>query len=270
MTKPTALVTGASRGIGKAVAIALAGAGHDVAFTARTVHEGDAKDSDSDLVLPGSLDLTETAIAAAGATATPIVMDLMDPASIDAMIQRLIGECGVPEVLVNNAIYQGPGRAARFLATPIDELHNLLLGNAVAQWRILHALLPRMIERGHGTVINITSAAGMFDPPKPTGEGGWSLGYAASKAAFHRTAGILHVEHGPQGIRAFNLEPGLVHTERMRAVHGDHYQQVAGAGTTPEVIGAVAVYLATDPEADRWLGTTLHAQPFAKKRGISG
>ncbi len=268
VTRPTALVTGASRGIGKAIAIALAAAGHDVAFTARTVHEGDAVDTDTDVALPGSLDTTERAVRDAGVTALPVAMDLMDPASIDAMALRVRNESGIPDIIVNNAIYQGPGRTARFLDTSLDELHKLLIGNVVAQWQVIRHFLPAMIERGHGTIINITSAAGMFDPPKPTGEGGWSLGYGASKGAFHRTAGILHVEHGGQGIRAFNLEPGLVHTERMRAVHGAHFQEVAGAGTTPEVIGKVAVYLAIDPEADRWRGKTLHAQPFAEKRGI--
>ena len=266
--RPTAIVTGASRGIGKAVAIAMAGKGFDVGFTARTVHEGDAYVEDDNVTLPGSLDTTQAAIEHAGVTALAIAMDLMDDVSIDAMTQYVMKTWGTPDVLVNNAIYQGPGRRARFLDTPDDELHALLRGNALSQWRIIRAFLPAMIERGNGTIINITSAAGMSDPPKPTGEGGWSLGYGASKGAFHRTAGVLHAEHGHHGIRVFNLEPGLVHTERMVAVHGDHFQQTAGVGTTPDVIGKVAVYLATDPEAERWRGKTLHAQPFAAKVGI--
>ena len=266
-SRPTILVTGASRGIGKAVAIAFAHAGFDVAFTARTVHEGDAFVADDNVTLPGSLDTTQAAIVAAGAHALPIAMDLMEDASIDAMLDVVRMQWGAPDVLVNNAIYQGPGRRARFLDTPQEELHSLLIGNALSQWRVIRGLLPAMIDRGSGTIINITSAAGMGDPPKPTGEGGWSLGYGASKGAFHRTAGILHVEHGPQGLRVFNLEPGLVHTERMVAVHGDHFQQTAGAGTTPDVIGRVAVYLATDPEAERWRGKALHAQPLAAKQG---
>jgi NAD(P)-dependent dehydrogenase (short-subunit alcohol dehydrogenase family) len=266
---PTALVTGASRGIGKAVAIALAEAGFDVAITARTVHEGDGRDAGSDLVLPGSLDTTEAAIRATGRNVLPIAMDLMDDASIDSAIKRVVAEWGVPDALVNNAIYQGPGRTARFLATEQDELHKLLLGNVLAQWRIIRALLPPMIERGHGTIVDITSAAGMIDPPKPTGEGGWSLGYGASKGAFHRTCGVLHAEHAGDGLRIFNLEPGLVHTERMRLAHGAEYEEVAGSGTTPDVIGRVAAWLITDPDAERWRGRTLHAQPFAEKRGWS-
>jgi NAD(P)-dependent dehydrogenase (short-subunit alcohol dehydrogenase family) len=264
---PTALVTGASRGIGKAIAIALAGAGYDVAITARTVHEGDGRDASNDRALPGSLDTTQDAVHAAGRRCLPIAMDLMDDASIDTAVRRVLAEWGPPDVLVNNAIYQGAQRAERFLDTPQDELHKLLLGNVLAQWRIIRGLLPAFVARGSGTILDVTSAAGMIDPPKPTGEGGWSLGYGASKGAFHRTCGVLHAEHAADGVRFFNLEPGLVHTERMRAAHGGEFTEVGGTGTTPDVIGRVAAWLVTSPDAEKWRGRTLHAQPFAQKQG---
>ncbi len=264
---PTALVTGASRGIGKAIAIALAEAGFDVAITARTVHEGDGRDAGSEQVLPGSLDTTQAAIEVTGRRCLPVAMDLLDDAVIDSAVQRVLDEWGSPDVLVNNAIYQGPGRTARFLDASQDELHNLLIGNVLSQWRIIRTLLPTFIDRGSGTILDITSAAGMIDPPKPTGEGGWSLGYGASKGAFHRTCGVLHAEHARDGLRIFNLEPGLVYTERMRSAHGDEFEEVAGAGTTPDVIARVAVWLVTSPDAEKWRGRTLHAQPFAQKQG---
>ncbi len=262
-----ALVTGASRGIGKAIAIALAGAGFDAAITARTVHEGDGLDAGSDRVLPGSLDTTQAAVEATGRRCLPIPMDLMADASIDAAVAVLFERWGVPDVLVNNAIYQGAGRHARFLDATQDELHHLLVGNVLAQWRIIRSVLPAFVARGAGTILDITSAAGMIDPPKPVGEGGWSLGYGASKGAFHRTCGVLHAEHAVDGLRIFNLEPGLVRTERMQAAHGGEFAAVAGAGTTPEVIGRVAVWLVTSTDAEKWRGRTLHAQPFAQRQG---
>ena len=72
-----------------------------------------------------------------------------------------------------------------------------------------------MIERGGGTIMNITSASGYADPTKPAGDGGWGLGYGMSKGAFHRIAGFLAVELGDQGIRCFNVQPGLIATERI-------------------------------------------------------
>ena len=270
MARRTALVTGASRGIGKAIALALAAKGFDVAITARTVHEGEGRVAGTDQVLPGSLDTTAAAITAAGRHVLPVPMDLMDPVSIAVATTVVMDAWGPPDVLVNNAIYQGAGRQARFLETSDEDLGDILTGNVLSQWRIIRAILPAMLERGDGTILNITSAAGMNDPPLAAGEGGWSLGYGASKAAFHRTAGVLHAEYGRAGLRVFNLEPGLVYTERMVAIHGDYYKEASGGtGTTPDVIGAVAAYLVTDTDAERWRGRTLHAQPFAEKRGIT-
>ena len=80
----------------------------------------------------------------------------MDDASIDAALAQVVDEWGVPDVLVNNAIYQSPASTARFLDAPQDEMHKLLLGNVLAQWRIIRALLPAMVERGNGTIVDIT------------------------------------------------------------------------------------------------------------------
>jgi NADP-dependent 3-hydroxy acid dehydrogenase YdfG len=78
---------------------------------------------------------------------------------------------------------------------------------------------------------------------------------------------VLHAEHAGDGLRIFNLEPGLVHTERMRLGRDGQYEEVAGAGTTPDVIAKVAVWLVTSPDAEKWRGRTLHAQPLAEKMG---
>ena len=82
---PIALVTGASRGIGKATAVALAAAGFDIAITARTVHEGDSPDG------PGSLDTTAALVEKEGVRALPIRMDLLDRASLVDGLQRVLG-----------------------------------------------------------------------------------------------------------------------------------------------------------------------------------
>ncbi|MGQ0803535.1 MAG: SDR family NAD(P)-dependent oxidoreductase [Actinomycetota bacterium] len=265
-----ALVTGASRGIGKQSAIALARAGLDVVITARTVHEGEGVD-DSDGAgrpLPGSLDTTAAEIESAGRRALPVTLDLHDRVTIGAAVQRTLDEWGRIDVLVNNAVDTGPGSMARFDDTPVEVIEAKLAANAVAQVVMIKAVLPGMVERGDGTVVNITSAVAISDPPAPAGEGGWGSAYAMSKGAFHRLAGILAVEYRDRGLRFFNVEPGFVVTERMAVNAKALGLDGKYPGAPPTVPAAVVAWLATDPEAEGLNGETVSAQKFAYQRGL--
>ncbi len=267
-TRQTALVTGASRGIGKATAVALAAAGFDVAITARTVHEGEGfDDSDSaGRTVPGSLDTTAALVEEQGGRALSVPMDLLDRGSILAAAQRVIDEWGHIDVLVNNAIHTGPGSMLRFEDTTIDMIETKLAANVVAQVVLIKAVLPHMVERGDGTVVNVTSAVAVTDPPSPPGEGGWGLAYAMSKGAFHRLAPNLTVEY--PDIRFFNLEPGYVETER--AIQNAAALGLEGRypGAPPSVPAAVIAWLATAPEAADLNGQMITAQRFAKEHQL--
>jgi len=252
-------VTGASRGIGRASSLALAAAGFDVAITARTVHEGDAFDESGSVrgePIPGSLETTAIEIEAMGGRALPIPADLLDRASL------------------NNAVHTGPGSMEQFLDLDVDMVATKLEANVVAQLVLIKTVLPGMLERGEGTIIDITSAVATSDPPAPTGEGGWGLGYAVTKGAFHRVAGILAVELGPRGIFVVNVEPGYVLTERM--VLAQERLGLAGRfpGAPPSVPGSVVAWLAGGPrgvtpeERTSLNGTTISAQRFARERGL--
>ena len=267
---PTALVTGASRGIGKASAVALAEAGFDVAFTARTVHEGEGVD-DSDKggrTVPGSLDTTAALVEAAGRRALPIAMDLMDRASIVAAADRVYDAWGRIDVLVNNAVHTGPGSMVRFEETSIETIETKLQANAVNQVVLIKAVLPRMVEAGGGRIVNMTSAVAINDPTAPAGEGGWGSAYAMSKGAFHRLAGIIAVEYRDRGIEIFNVEPGYVVTERMEVNAKALGLEGAYPGAPPSVPAAVVAWLASSPEAAELNGQTVLAQKVAKDRGL--
>ncbi|HSS10734.1 MAG TPA: SDR family oxidoreductase [Acidimicrobiales bacterium] len=242
-----ALVTGASRGIGKASAVALAHAGFDVAVAARTIHEGSGID-DSDSMrrpLPGSLESTAAVIEAAGQQALPIRMDLLERPSLDAGVELLLDRWGRIDVLVNNAVNTGPGSMDQILDLTIPVVEEKLAANAVAPLVLIKLVLPAMLKQGGGTIINVTSPVAENDPPAPAGSGGWGLAYAMSKGALHRIAGILAVELGDRGIRAFNLDPGFVVTERMAMVQKEHGLQ-SYKGAPPSVPGAVIAWLATE------------------------
>jgi NAD(P)-dependent dehydrogenase (short-subunit alcohol dehydrogenase family) len=264
-----ALVTGASRGIGRAAAVALAGAGLDVALAARTAVDGTARlEPGSDVVVPGGLDSTARAVEAAGARALVVPMDLLDRASVEAAVIRTEEALGPVDVLVNNAVFQGAGTLAPFVDLTEPQLHDVFEGNVFAPLALVRAVLPGMRERGGGTIVNVVSGAGVQDPPARVGEGGWSLAYAMSKASLGRVAPLLHVEHGGEGVRVFSVDPGLTVTERMEAagradLYRRHYQ-----AATPDEIGRVIAWLVTDPAADELRGTWVHAQAEARRRGL--
>jgi NAD(P)-dependent dehydrogenase (short-subunit alcohol dehydrogenase family) len=274
MTAPVAFITGASRGIGKATALALAEAGYDIAATARTVRAGDrfehsVLDAQGD-ALPGSLEQTAAEIRDRGRQALVQPLDLLDERSMDAAVAATLGEFGHIDVLVNNAIYQGEGLQDRFLDGDFSAMERVFRGNVLAQVYLTRSVLPHMLERSGGTVINLISHAGMIDPPYPVDRGGWSFAHGATKAALQRMAGVLQLELGDRGVRAYNLEPGIVTSESFLAALGEDARILREfKHAPPEVPAAVAAWLCTSPDAEALSGgATIHAQPLCKKLGL--
>jgi len=207
------------------------------------------------------------------------------------------GECGVPGRLDLEHVQRLSGEQHVAVPHAIDELHlvgidvpddlardhprldairlldlerveTLFRANLFAQIRLTQGVLPGMLERGRGIVINMVSAAGLQDPPAPAGSGGWGYAYAASKAAFHRMAGVLRVELGGRGIRFYNVEPGFVLTEAMKLNDPDGEFAKRFAAATPEVPAAVIAWLASDPGAVEWDGKTVFAQKLCLELGL--
>ena len=173
------MVTGASRGIGKATALALAEAGYDLVLAARTVSASrraseNVRGADGE-VLPGTLEQTEAEVRAHGSDAISVPLDLLDLPSIDAALAEAKNYFGQIDVIVNNAIYQGPGLMADFLDGPFEDLEKTFKANVLAQAYIVRSLLPDMLARKSGTVVNLTSAAGMTSPPIKLSQGGGVL-----------------------------------------------------------------------------------------------
>ena len=271
MSRPVALVTGASRGIGAATALALAEKGYDLALAARTLREGEQHEhgeAAGGAPLPGSLETTAERARAQGARALPLRLDLLDPASIDAAVAETEKQLGPIDVLVNNAIVQLPGMMSRVLDTPLDAFARILQGNVVAQLQLVQRVLPGMLARKRGAIVNLVSASGAMDPPAPTGEGGWGFAYSSSKAAFMRLTGVLAVEHKNTGVRFFDVEPGFVLTELMQqsALRAGFAEQWGGA--PPQVPASVIAWLLTHPDAAQWHGRMVSAQKLCKELGL--
>ena len=140
--------------------------------------------------------------------------------------------------------------------------------NAIAPLHINKLVLPGMVARGTGTIISISSASGYADPTQPAGSGGWGLGYAMSKGAFHRVAGLLATELAGTGVRCFNVQPNLIATERIgqdMAKFG-----IKNDGCPMEVPAKVVSWLCTQPpsETDKYLYETIEMQNFCAEKNL--
>jgi NAD(P)-dependent dehydrogenase (short-subunit alcohol dehydrogenase family) len=271
-----ALVTGASRGIGRCAAVALARRGLDLVITARTVREGEGRSHPSSVLfagepmpIAGSLESTAAEVEALGRRCLSVPMDLMDRASVVQVAEEALARMGRVDVLVNNAIYQGPGTMDRFLDLPLELAERCLVGDYLHPLLLTQLLLPQMLDRGERRLVSMLSDAAFTTPPAPAGAGGWGVAYAAAKAAFHRVTDMCHVEFFSSGVWAFSVAPGLTLTESMRASGMDRV--LVGAGhrpAPPEVAGEVSAWLGTDPGAVRYAGQMVSSRTLCKELGL--
>lgn len=274
--RPVAMITGATRGIGRAIAVAFARAGFDVVITGRTVREGTGRvpprirrGENVEVAVAGSLESTAAEIATAGAEPLSVRMDLADRESVIDAAAQALRAFGRIDVLVNNAIAHLPGSHDPLRSLDARTVEEAMRANFTHQLLLVQQVLPHMAEHGGGVVVNVYSGSATTDPPGLPDAGGWGLAYSSSKAAFGRIAGAINAEYRERGVRAFNLDPGFVVTESGVARGGTANIAARGFDTaSPGSAAAVAVHLATAPDADRLLGKVIRAPKLAADLGL--
>jgi NAD(P)-dependent dehydrogenase (short-subunit alcohol dehydrogenase family) len=223
----TALVTGATSGIGRAVAVSLARRGAHVIVGGRDTARGDA---------------VVTAIRSAGGKADLLLGDLADAGGVRAMARQAteVGG-GHVDILVNNAaVYPAHGRTAD---TGHDDFTTCYAVNVEAPFLLVAELCPAMAARGQGTVVNVLSMAARFGMP------GFAL-YGSSKAALLSLTKAWAAEFGPRGVRVNAVSAGPTRTEGTQ-VFGEGLDRLAAAApagrpAVPEEIAAAITFLAGD------------------------
>ncbi len=250
--RKVAWVTGASRGMGADTVLALAGAGFDVALTARDT---------------ARLEAVAAEVEGLGGEALPLASDLTDRRSIAAFADSATERFGRCDVLCNIGIYQGHGAMRElFMDTPIDEVALSAEADVVAPALLCQRALALMVQQGGGTILNMSSSSVVMEPPGTVKENGWSLAYVASKAGIDRFASILNVELGSRGIRAFTVEPGFVAYGEELA---DALRKYPGIPVSPpESIGPAMVWLVQSPDADRLRSKRVNLPGLTHKQGL--
>ncbi len=205
-----AIVTGASRGIGKGLALGLAEAGAKVVCAARSLDQSHAG-------LPGTVVATADEIRAAGGEALAIGCDIGVDSDITAMAEATLAEFGRIDVLMNNAMASTRGL---FEETTPEMWDTSMRVNVRSLFSTVKAVLPAMKKQGAGSIINMSSgAAASFSERMPPGY----LVYSVAKAALERFSTALALELGEHGIAVNALRPGAVKTETSVHELGEDY-----------------------------------------------
>jgi dehydrogenase/reductase SDR family member 1 len=253
-----AVVTGASRGIGKGVAVALGQAGATVYLTGRTVR--------ADSRWPGTITETADEVTRQGGHGIPVAVDHRDDAQVAALFDRVRAEQGQLHVLINNA--------TRFPATPTgyppegvpcwqlpialwDQLHQVGLRSAYVA--SVHAVPIMLASRGHRLIVNISSAG--------AARYAYGAAYGAAKAGLDKLTADLAHELRPHQITVVSIWPPLTATEKVLAHPGSY--DLARAHP-PGLTGQVVAVLAADPGVIARTGQALTVTSLASHYGPAG
>jgi len=257
MRSRVAIVTGASRGIGEAIARRLAASGAAVAITARTAEEGDHR-------LAGSLATTARAIQQAGGTVLQVVADISKQADRERLVATVERELGPIDVLVNNAAVTYFEPVAGF---PERHFEVMFAVQVRAPFELAQRVLPGMRARRRGWILNISSRAAIHPVGPPFSNRAGGTVYGMCKAALERFTTGLASEVYADGIAVNVLSPsGLVVTPGV-AFHGLNKGVSEDRLEAPEVMAEAAYALVTgDPAV--LTGKVTYAKPLLNELGL--
>jgi NAD(P)-dependent dehydrogenase (short-subunit alcohol dehydrogenase family) len=250
-----AIVSGASRGIGKGIALELGAAGATVYVTGRTVRDGDAP-------LPGTVGATAAAVSEAGGRGIAVACDHTDDAAVEALFVRVAADQGRLDLLVNNAFAMPPDLTSQrpFFERPISDWDTMIdVGTRSAYVATVFAARA-MVPSARGLVVNVSSSGAV--------EARWHVVYGVGKAALDRITADTALELRPHGIAVVSIWPGLVLTERTERARKALPQLDFAHAESQRFTGRAVAALAGDPDVLRFTGRALQSRALADLYGF--
>jgi len=232
-----ALVTGGSRGIGKAIAESLVAAGATVVLTARSA---------------GAADAAAVGLGALGRVVRGVALDVSDDEQVDSRVRGLLADYGTIPLLVNNA---GITRDNLLMRMKVEEWDEVVSTNLAGTFRMCRALIPSMVRARYGRIVNITSVVASSGNPG-------QVNYAAAKAGCEGFTRSLAREVATRNITVNCVAPGFIDTDMTRGLDEKSRTKLLERVPmnrlgTPSDVAAAVLYLLSD-EAGYVTGTTLH------------
>jgi dehydrogenase/reductase SDR family protein 1 len=254
-----AVVTGASRGIGKGIALELGAAGATVYLTGRTVKEGT-------FPVPGTIGATAEEVTRLGGKSIAIQCDHAVDEEIIALFQRVREEQGRIDILVNNVFSPPQGRpileGGGFWEYPISVWDDIIHVGCRSHYVASHEAVPMMIEQKEGLVVNISSFAGAAYA--------FNLAYGVGKAAVDRMMRDMAYELRDHNVTCVSLYPGWVKTEFLLQRDAEGQVPVPlEKGETPRFSGRAVVAIATDPKRFERSGQILIVNELGREYGFT-
>ena len=253
-----AVVTGASRGVGKGIALELGAAGATVYVTGRTIQEGTAP-------WPGTIGATAEAVTALGGRGIAVRCDHRDDAAIAALFRQVRDEQGRLDVLVNN-VYSIPGLetpgGVPFWELPLDVWEHIHTVGLRAHFIASRHAAPIMIEQASGLIVMVSSAGGVRYL--------FNAAYGAAKAALERLAVDMAQELRPHGVAALSIRPSMVASERVKSTpHLWTGPRPTVEVQTPRFAGRAVAALAADPNVLARSGHAHEVAALAQEYGFT-